>query len=270
MSVGALIQRWRKARQLSQLDLAYRAEVSARHLCFVETGRAKPSREMVTLLANALNVPLREQNVLLLAAGFAPMFDESPLDAPALATVRTALDAILRHHEPFPAIVIDRHWDIVSGNDAAKRFFAYMLGWSVRPAGANVIRLMFDPAALRPQVRNWRAVAVALYHRIRREAVCGICDDGTTKLMDDVLAYPDVRAILRDFDLQTPSIPVIPIAFSKGAGEPVFDYFSTVTTLGTPQDVTLQELRIECFFPVDVRTEQHARALAGDGVLRAD
>jgi len=261
-SVGALIQHWRKSRHLSQLDLANRAQVSPRHLCFLETGRAKPSREMVLLLANALDVPLRERNALLLAAGFAPMFEENRLDAPALATVRAALDAILRHHEPFPAIVMDRHWDIVAGNDAAKRFFAYMLDWSSRPAGANVIRLMFDPMALRPRIQNWKAVAVALFHRIQREAVCGISDDKTTKLIDDVLAYPDVRAILRDLDLEKPSVPVIPIAFSKREGEAVFNYFSTVTTLGTPQDVTLQELRIECFFPADVETERAARTLS--------
>jgi transcriptional regulator with XRE-family HTH domain len=262
-SVGALIQHWRKARHFSQLGLANRADVSPRHLCFLETGRAKPSREMVLLLANALDVPLRERNALLLSAGFAPMFEEHPLDAPALATVRTALESILRHHEPFPAIVMDRHWDIVAGNDAARRFFAYMLDWSARPAGANVIHLMFDPMALRPRVRNWRAVAGALFHRIRREAVCGICDERTTKLIDDVLAYPDVRAILRDLDVEKPSVPVVPIAFSKGEGEAVFDFFSTVTTLGTPQDITLQELRIECFFPADAETERHARALAG-------
>jgi transcriptional regulator with XRE-family HTH domain len=261
-SVGPLLQHWRKARHMSQLDLANLAQVSARHLCFVERGRAKPSREMVLRLANALDVPLRERNALLLAAGFAPMFEENHLDAPALATVRTALDAILRHHEPFPAIVMDRHWDIVTGNAAAKRFFAYMLDWSSRPAGANVIRLIFDPAALRPRIKNWKAVAVALFHRIRRESVCGIVDDETTKLIDDVLAYPDVRSILRDLDVEKPSIPVIPIAFSKCLGEPLFSYFSTVTTLGTPQDVTLQELRIECFFPADADTEKHARVLA--------
>jgi transcriptional regulator with XRE-family HTH domain len=260
-TVGALLQHWRRARHLSQLDLAHRADVSARHVCFLETGRAKPSRDMVLLLANTLDVPLREQNALLLAAGFAPMFEQSQLDAPALATVRTALDAILRQQEPFPAVVMDRHWDIVTGNAAASRFFGYMLDRSSRPPGANIIRLMFDPTALRPCVRNWNAVAVALFHRIRRESVCGICDDATTKLIEDVLDYPGVRALLREVDVGRPAIPIIPIAFSKKLGEPVFNFFSTVTTLGTPQDVTLQELRIECFFPTDAATERQARAL---------
>jgi transcriptional regulator with XRE-family HTH domain len=264
VSVGALLQHWRKARHLSQLGLANTAQISPRHLCFLETGRARPSREMVLLLANALDVPLRERNALLLAAGFAPMFEETRLDAPALATVRAALDAILRHHEPFPAIVMDRHWNVVSGNEAARRFFAYMLDWSTRPANANMIRLMFDPRALRPRVQNWKAVAVALFHRIQREAVCGVRDGGTTALLEDVLAYPDVRPILRNLDLEKPSIPVIPISFMKSENDGVFNYFSTVTTLGTPQDITLQELRIECFFPTDPETEDRARVLSSD------
>jgi transcriptional regulator with XRE-family HTH domain len=260
-SVGALLQRWRKNRNLSQLELANRAEVSPRHLSFLETGRAKPSRGMVLLLANTLDVPLRERNALLLAAGLAPMFDAQPLDAPTIATVRKALDAILRHQEPFPAIVMDRHWDLLFGNDAARRFFAHLLGWTSRPPGANLIRLIFDPGALRPCVRNWKAVAAALFHRIRREAVGGICDDTTTRLIDDVLAYPDVRPILREVDVDKPSTPIIPIAFSRTPRDAVFNYFSTVTTLGTPQDITLQELRIESFFPADLETEKHALAL---------
>jgi transcriptional regulator with XRE-family HTH domain len=261
-TVGALLQRWRKARQLSQLALSERAQVSSRHLCFVETGRAKPSREMVMLLASALDVPLRERNALLLAAGFAPTFDESPLDAPALSAVRRALDAILRQNEPFPAVLLDRHWDLVGSNAAATRFFGHLLGRGERPPGANLVRLMFDPKGLRPYVENWNAVAVGLLHRIRREAVCGVCDEKTTKLLEDVAASPDVRALLRDVDVARPSIPVIPVTFAKGPRAPKLSFFSTVTTLGTPQDVTLQEVRIECFFPADEATERHARAMA--------
>jgi transcriptional regulator with XRE-family HTH domain len=260
-SVGALLAQWRRERRWSQLDLAQRAEVSPRHLCFVETGRAKPSRDMVLRLAAALDVPLRERNTLLLAAGFAPAFDESPLDAPALASVRTALDAILRQQEPFPAVVMNRRWDVITGNDAAKGFFAYLLDWPVRPANVNLVRLVFDPAGLRPRIANWRAVAAAIFHRIRRESVGGMVDATVQQLIDDVLAFPEVAAAVRDVQLDKPSIPVIPISYTKGGGEPVFDYFSTVTTLGTPQDVTLQELRIECFYPVDATTERHARAL---------
>jgi transcriptional regulator with XRE-family HTH domain len=269
IAVGALLQKWRKMRHLSQLALATEAGISPRHLSFLETGRAKPSRQMVLLLANALDVPLRERNTWLLAAGFAPTFVESSLDAPALAQVRSALEAILRQQEPYPAVVMNRQWDIILGNAAATRFFAYLLD-DRAPARnpANVIHMMFDPAALRPRVQNWQAVAVALFQRIRREAVGGIGDEKTTQLIEEVLVYPDVRPLLRDVDAEKPSIPIIPVTFSKAKGEPVFNFFSTVTTLGTPQDITLQELRIECFFPADTSTEEHARALAVDRALR--
>jgi transcriptional regulator with XRE-family HTH domain len=261
--VGALLQKWRKRRQLSQLALATEAEISPRHLSFLETGRAKPSRQMVLLLTDALDVPLRERNAWLLAAGFAPTFVESSLDAPALAAVRSALDAILRQQEPYPAVVMNRRWDIVFGNAAATRFFAYLLdGRTPAHEPANVVHMMFDPAALRPLVQNWQAVAVALFQRIRREAVGGIGDDTTARLLEEVLVYPDVRPLLRAVDAEKPSVPIIPVTFSKAKGEPVFNFFSTVTTLGTPQDITLQELRIECFFPADTSTEEHARGLA--------
>jgi transcriptional regulator with XRE-family HTH domain len=258
---GQLLQHWRKSRQLSQLELAQRAEISARHLCFVETGRAKPSRPMVLLLATALDVPLRERNALLLAAGFAPVFKESSLDAPQVATVRAALEAILRKQEPFPAVVLNRNWDVVTGNQAAKTFFAYLLGWSERPKVVNVARLMFDPEGLRPHIRNWRAVASSLLQRIRREALGGAGDAKAMQLIDELLAYPNVRHMLREVDPEKPTEPVISISYTRGEGEPVFDYFSIISTLGTAQDVTLQELRVECFFPSDAATEQHARAL---------
>lgn len=260
-SVGTLLQRWRKARSLSQLDLAGQAEISPRHLSFLETGRSKPSREMVLLLANALDVPLRERNALLLAAGFAPIFDEHPLDAPAVASVRTALDAILRQQEPFPCVVMDRYWGIVQTNTAAARFFSHMLEGAAPREPMNVAHLMFDPRGLRPRIRNWNAVAVALLGRVRREALGGVLDAKTRKLVEDLVAYAGAQPAFRDVDIDRPSIPIIPVSFSKGEGEPVFDFFSTVTTLGTPQDVTLQELRIECFFPVDAKTERNARAL---------
>src|ERR1043166_7455867 len=137
-SFGALLQHWRKHRHLSQLALATEAEISPRHLCFVETGRSKPSREMVLLLASALDVPLRERNALLLAAGFAPVYSERGLDAPELAAVRAALDAILQHQEPFPAVVMNRHWDVVATNRAAARFFAFLLGAPAAAPRPNV------------------------------------------------------------------------------------------------------------------------------------
>jgi transcriptional regulator with XRE-family HTH domain len=247
-AVGVLLQHWRKTRQLSQLALATEAEISARHLSFLETGRARPSREMVLLLASALEVPLRERNSLLLAAGFAPLYQESKLDAPALAPVRAALDAILAQQEPHPAVVMNRQWDILMTNAAASRFFGHLLGGAAASAPANVVRLMFSLQGLRPYVRDWEVVAEALIHRVHREAVGHVVDHATAALLREVLAYPGVPARWGTPALAPPQLPIIPITFDKGAE--TFRYFSTVTTLGTPQDITAQEIRIECFFPL--------------------
>src|SRR5436190_10899165 len=259
-TIGPLLRYWRHARRLSQLALAHEAEVSPRHLCFLETGRAKPSREMVVLLSNVLDVPLRERNALLLAAGFAPIYRESRLDAPELGAVQTALNAILRQQEPYPAVVMNRHWDLVQGNQAAERFFGLLLAGRTVPEPMNVVRLMFDAQGLRPCVGNWEAVAETLLQRVHREAVGGVPDAATDRLLEEVLGYPDIPKRLRRLNLAAPSVPVIPICFRKG--DLAFNFFSAVTTLGTPQDVTLQELRIEAFFPADAATEEQARALA--------
>lgn len=258
-SIGALLQYWRRTRHLSQLALANEAEVSPRHLCFVETGRAKPSREMVLLLATVLDVPFRERNALLLAAGFAPMYCETPLDSPGLGPVRAALDAILRQQEPFPAVVMNRRWDILSSNQAAARFFGFLLGEQA-PAVPNVVRLMFDPMGLRPYVTNWPSVAEALIQRVHREAVGGIKDDVTAQMLQEILTRSDVPPHLRRPNLEAQQLPLIAIHFEK-QGQ-AFNYFSAVTTLGTPQDITLQELRIESFFPTDSATEERARQFA--------
>jgi transcriptional regulator with XRE-family HTH domain len=254
MSIGAMLQYWRKTRQLSQLALANEAEVSPRHVSFLETGRAKPSREMVLLLASVLNVPLRERNALLLAAGFAPMYSEASLDAPELGPVRAALDAILRKQEPFPAVVMNRRWDILKTNDAATRFFTFLLGERESKEPVNVLRMMFDQTALRPFVANWEAVAESLVQRFQRET-----GDGAADILEEVLNYPGVPRRLRNPNWEAPLIPVIPVSFEKEGRR--FNYFSTVTTLGTPQDITLQEVRIECFFPIDRATEERAHEL---------
>ena len=215
---------------------------------------------MVLRLASALDVPLRDRNALLLAAGFAPVYSESKLDAPALEAVRAALHAILRQQEPFPAIVMNRRWDIVQTNDAATRFFSFLLGERRSAGPVNVLRMMFHPGAVRPFVKNWSAVADALVQRARREAVGGVQDEDTQALLDEVLDYPGVPQSLRDSSGQAPLVPVVPIAFEKGDAR--FNFFSTVTTLGTPQDITVQEIRIECFFPADDATARAATSLA--------
>jgi transcriptional regulator with XRE-family HTH domain len=256
-SIGTLLQYWRKARNLSQLALATDAGVSPRHVSFLETGRAKPSRDMVVLLATVLGVPLRERNHLLLAAGYAPLYREARLDAPELEPVRRALDLILRKQEPFPAVVMNRHWDIIDTNAAAKRFFSMLLG-SRTPDAPNVLRLMFDPKLLRPFVQNWELIAESLLERLHREATGGVKDDETERLLHEILAYPDVPARFRRPNLGVALVPFVPVCFRHDGIS--YDYFSTVTTLGTPQDVTLEELRIECFFPASAETERRAHA----------
>jgi transcriptional regulator with XRE-family HTH domain len=259
-TVGVLLQQWRKLRHLSQLGLAHEAEVSPRHVCFLETGRARPSREMVVHLAAVLDVPLRERNALLLAAGFAPMYPEAALDAKDLAPVRAALDAMLAHQEPYPAVILNRRWDIIQTNGAADRFFAFLLDGR-RPAGQpNVLRAVFHPDGLRPWLSNWEAVAEALVERARREALGGLVDADTAAVVAEVLKYPDVPARLHRARRDLPLSPVIPLRFEKEGRR--FAYFSVVATLGSPQDITAQEVRVECFFPADAETTANARALA--------
>jgi transcriptional regulator with XRE-family HTH domain len=259
-TIGPLIAYWRNLRRKSQLALATEAEVSPRHLSFVESGRSQPSRDMILLLASVLDVPLRERNTLLQAGGFAAAYRESALDAPQLATVRRALAAILAQHRPYPAVVLDRRWDIVSTNDAADRFFELLLaGRRAERLGApNVLRLVFHADGLRPCIANWSEVAESLIQRVHRESVGNALADDVRALVAEVLAYPDVPQTWSRPDYTASLLPIIPIRFERDGRR--FSYFSTVTTLGTPIDVTAQELRIECFFPVDDDT----RAAAAD------
>jgi transcriptional regulator with XRE-family HTH domain len=258
---GPLLSQWRRLRGKSQLDLAFEAAVSPRHVSFVETGRSKPSREMVLTLATALNVPLRERNTLLLAAGYAPVYRETRLDAPELEPAQRALDLILKHQEPYPAVVLDGQWDLLRANDAAGRLFSRLLGRG--PEGRpNVLRLMFDERFLRPYVTNWNEVAGDLIQRAHREAVGGTPNDALQRVLKEVLAYPGVPERFGSFDPNVALAPFVPIAFEKG--DLTCRYFSLVTTLGTPQDVTLQELRVESFFPADAQTERAAAKLAAD------
>jgi transcriptional regulator with XRE-family HTH domain len=235
--VGTLMRHWRRERRMSQLNLATTAGVTQRHVSFVESGRAQPSRELVLHLARALDVPLRERNQLLLAAGYAPQYRETGLDQPALQQVQRALQRLLAQQEPHPAVVMDRHWDIQQANEAATSLFTRLLD-GPPPTPANVIRLMFGP--LRPHVANFEATADALLTRIYREAVGGIPDPKTQALLDEI--RPDARP-----DFARIASPVVPVHFVKDDLD--VSYFSLVTTVGTPQDVTLQEIRVELFFP---------------------
>ena len=261
---GDVLRRWRLARRMSQLTLATEAEISARHLSFLETGRARPSREMVLLLAGVLDVPLREQNILLTAAGFAPVYRETPLGAPELQQVRRALGFMLAQQEPYPALVVDQHWNLLMQNDASRRVLGLFLDAEAAaevPGPPNVVRMTFHPRGLRASITNWEAIAGPLIQQIHRAAVGGVPDEGTLRLLEEILAYPGVPARWRTPDPRAQSSPLMPLALRKGDVSARF--FTTIATVGPPQDITLQELRVECFFPADEATEALARRLAG-------
>jgi transcriptional regulator with XRE-family HTH domain len=259
--VGPLLRRWRESRHLSQLDLALEAEVSARHISFLETGRAEPSREMLLALANVLDVPLRERNFLLLAAGYAPIYGETSLDDPRMTQVRAAIEIILRSNEPRSAIAHDRHWNIVMANDAFVRFLTVTLGQP--PAGLtalqvskmprlNVLRLVFDPNQVRRIIVNWETIAKSLLNEAFRR-LAWARDETLKKLITEILSYPGVPARWREPDLEAPHELILPVELSLDGK--IARMFSTVTTIATPSDVTLQELHVESFYPADAETQ---------------
>ena len=259
---GDLLRQWRMRRRMSQLDLASEAGISSRHLSFVETGRAQPSREMVLLLSRALDVPLRDRNDLLTAAGYAAMYRESGFDAPAMGQARRALDFILRQQEPYPALVLDRHWNVLRVNDGSARFQARFLDASAVAAlgPPNAMRLTFHPQALRPHIVNWEATAASMIQWLHRDVVSGFGGAVARALLEELLAYPDVPRQWRTLDVEASTAPFLPIEFRKDGL--TLRYFTTLTSLGTPHDITLKELRIESFFPADAATEEATRSLA--------
>jgi hypothetical protein len=190
---------------------------------------------------------------MLLPAGYAPLYRETGLDEESMSRVRAALDRMLVHHEPYPAVVMDRHWNVLGANDAATAMFALLLDGTGAGDPPNVVRLMFGP--LRAHVANWEQTGQALVQRVHREAVGGIPDAQTARLLDEVLAQPGVPDAWRRPDFVSTPLPLLPVALAKDGVE--LSYFSLITTVGTPQDVTLQELRVESFFPADEASEAH-------------
>jgi transcriptional regulator with XRE-family HTH domain len=255
--VGVLLREWRAARRMSQLALALEAGTSSRHLSYVETGKAQPSREMVSRLAEALDMPLRERNALLLAAGFAPEYAETRLDAPELAQVRRAVEFILEHQEPYPAFVLNRRWDVLLANRAAGRVADFLIGGTRHD---NMVRQFFDPADMRAAVHNWEEVAGDLVRHLHDEVAAAPSDPRARELLEEVLRYPGVPARWRERELSSPPPPLLTVVFRKGERE--LRFFSAITTFGTPRDVTLDELRIECAFPADDATAEACRMLA--------
>ncbi len=259
-AVGSLLREWRAARRLSQLDLALEAEVSARHLSCVETGKSQASREMLARLADALGMPLRERNTLLVAAGFAPKYPESELATPGMAQIRGAIDAILRQQEPYPAFLLNRHWDVLGANRAAARVGDYVMRG--KPSKhSNMLRQMFDPEDFRQAVVNWEEIAESIVRHLHNEVAAAPSDTKARELLDEVLSYPGVPASWRTRDLSTAPSPLMTTVLQGEGGERL-NFFSTITTFGTPRDVTLDELHIECCFPMDEVTERRCRWLA--------
>ncbi len=256
--VGDLLREWRAARRMSQLDLALEANVSSRHLSWVETGKSQPGRDLVEQLADALEMPLRERNTLLVAAGYAPKYRQTDLSAPEMALLRRAVEFIIRQQEPFPAFVIDRHWDVLMVNPAMERVFG-----ALKPGGpihGNILRQVFDPADMRPLLANWEEVAGDLIRHLHHEAAAAPSDLRVRALLAEILAYPDVPQDWRRRELGATPLPVITTVFRKDDLE--LRFFSTLTTFGTSQDVTIEGLRIECMFPADQATEAFCRSLA--------
>lgn len=263
--VGLLLRQWRNSRRLSQLQLAVRSDVSARHVSFIETGRSNPSRTVLLRLAEILEIPFRDQNVLFEAAGYARFYSESKLREGEVNKVspdliRRVLDLILKQHEPFSAVAVDRLWNVVMSNEPHRRMLSRLLG--VEPDQTdqpiNLMRISFDPDGLRPFIVNWPEVARAMLSRIHRE-IAATRDDRAVTLLEELLLYPDVPSRWQEPSISGPSDILLPVHIKKGPIE--LKLFSTITTLGTPLDVALQELRIEAFYPADPESEKIIREM---------
>jgi transcriptional regulator with XRE-family HTH domain len=259
-NLGVLLRYWRDLRGRSQLDLSFDAGISQKQISFVESGRSVPGRQTLMAIAQALDVPLRDRNALLLAAGYAPMFSENAWDSVEMAAVTNALKRMLRQHEPFPALVMDRYWNVLMTNQSTPRFFGRFIDMQARQGPRNMLHLMFDPQGMRPFIANWHDVARSLFERVYRESIGRVVDQKTRDLLAELLAYPDVKSEWKN-PVAIGFMPAIPIGFIKD--DRVLNYFSMVTTVGTPQTVAAQELRIECLFPADEATEAHHAEMMG-------
>ncbi|MNS89661.1 anaerobic benzoate catabolism transcriptional regulator [compost metagenome] len=248
---GEHLRHWRQHRRLSQQGLALEADISTRHLSYVETGRAQPSREMVLRLAERLSVPLRERNALLVAAGFAPMYQARPLDHPDLAAARQAVELVLQGHEPNPALAVDRHWNLVAANAIVPLLLEGVAPHLLVPP-VNVLRLSLHPEGLGPRLANageWRA---HLLHRLQQQ-IAATADGQLQALHDEIAAYPCQSGDDASHGAAPGSHIAVPFELHTALGK--LSFISTITIFGTPVDVTLQELAVESFFPADAATK---------------
>lgn len=262
-----MLRAWRRRRGASQLALALQSGVSQRHVSFLESGRARPSREMVVQLTSALDVPLRQRNAMLLAAGFAPVYRETNLAAPELTPVRQAIERMLKQQEPYPAVVIDRLWNLLQANDAANAFTVFLFEGPPPPPPPgkppNLLRWLLDPRALRSKISNWEEVARYLISTTYAEILADGGEPKALAFIEEIMAFPDVPASFRKVRFEDRPSPVLTVDYLVGGR--ALSVFTTIATLGTPQDVTLQEVRIECFFPADDRSDALFRSLAAKG-----
>jgi len=264
LPVGGLLRQWRQRRRLSQLDLACDAGISTRHLSFLETGRAQPSRDMVLLLSEQLDVPIRERNVLLVAAGFAPIFPERALDDPALAAARAAIDLVLDRQKPYPAFALDRHWRIAASNAALPELYEDVAPELMQPP-VNALRLSLHPRGLAPRIANrpeWRG---HLLYRLRRQVEL-TADAALIELLREVSAYPGGSHPPAQTSLLEHEI-VVPFRI-KTAGD-ILSFFSLTTVFGSPVEVALSELALELFFPADDATDAAVRRMTAS-IARAN
>jgi len=256
--VGDLLRGWRTRRALSQAELAFEAGISIKHLSYVETGKAAPGRDILLQLASALDLSLRDRNALLEAGGFARQYGERDLAAPELADARRAIDLLLGRHEPFPAIVTDRRWNVAQANRAGARLMTMLLGPARMQRPLNHMRMFLAPDELKPFVENWSTVAAALLARARHEAMAAPLDEALQSTWRELMRLPELPAPATE-DNSVPG-PLCEVRLRKG--DVGIGLIGAVLTLGTPQDVTLQELRVEMFMPADAASEAVLTALA--------
>jgi transcriptional regulator with XRE-family HTH domain len=249
--VGSLLRDWRKRRHLSQLDLACDADISTRHLSFLETGRSLPSREMVMRLAQQLEIPLRERNSLLVAAGFAPVFQERPFSDPALQAARKVIELVLAGHEPYPALAVDRHWSLIASNRTVPVLIADIEPSLLKPP-VNVLRLTLHPNGLAPRIANLREWRSHLLVRLRRQVDLS-ADPVLAALLKELTAYP-VPTVDRSDRRNTPDYAGVAVPFQLATSDGTLSFISTTTVFGTPVDITLSELALESFFPANAAT----------------
>lgn len=256
--VGEMLRSWRQRRRLSQLAFACDAEISARHLSFLETGRSKPSRQMLLHLTELLDVPFRERNALLLAAGYAPVYSETRLDSPDAGAARRAVDLVLASYEPFPALAVDRHWNLVAANNALPLFLAGIPEELLQPP-VNVLRLSLHPDGLGNRIENlgeWRA---HIFERLQRQ-VDATNDEGLAELLTELEAFPGGRQPAEGYDAEFGGL-IVPLKIRTDAG--TLSFFTTTTVFGTAVDITFSELMIESFMPGDAFTADLVREMAG-------